>query len=72
MQLASMPINAIWRNVAKGSEPVLVERGGLGRTPQFTTVLTGDLPQSKIVNMQITGHDGKHLTGTPILEAGVN
>ncbi len=55
---------------ASGCEQVLVERGGLGRTPRFTTVLTGDLPQSKIVEMLITGHDGKHLTATPKHGAG--
>jgi len=52
--------------VASGAKPVLVERGGLGRTPQFTTVQTGDLPQGKIVEMQISGHNGKHLIGEPI------
>lgn len=46
--------------------PVLVERGGLGRTPQFTTVETGDLPQGKIVDMMISGHNGKHLIGAAI------
>jgi len=46
--------------------PVLVERGGFGRTPQFTTVETQDLPQGKIVEMQISGHNGKHLFGEPI------
>ena len=55
---------------ARGRESVLVERGGIGRTPQFTTIITGDLPQSQIVEMQITGHNGKHLTGTPITQAG--
>ena len=39
--------------VSRGSYPVLVERGGLGRTPQFTTVETGSLPQGEIVEMAI-------------------
>ena len=46
--------------------PVLVERGGIGRVPQFTTVETGDLPKGKIVQMKISGHNGRHLTGTAI------
>ena len=52
--------------VAGGTYPVLVERGGLGRTPQFTTVETGDLPQGQLVEMRITGHNGKHLLGEAI------
>ena len=44
--------------------PVLVERGGIGRIPQFTSVETGDLPQGKIVPMKISGHNGKHLTAS--------
>jgi len=57
-------------HVADGAYPVLVERGGLGRTPQFTTVETGDLPQGEIVEMKISGHNGKHLLGNAIREAG--
>ena len=52
--------------VASGTHSILVERGGLGRTPQFTTVMTGDLPQGEIVEMLISGHNGKHLTGEAI------
>ena len=52
--------------VSSGVYPVLVERGGIGRLPQFSTVETSDLPQGKIVEMRITGHNGKHLTGEPI------
>lgn len=49
-----------------GVLPVLVERGGVGRTPQFTTVETGNLPQGQIVDMAISGHNGKHLLGEAI------
>ena len=56
---------------ASGTPAVLVERGGIGRTPQFTTVMTGDLPQGEIVEMQISGHNGKHLIGEPIRQAKV-
>ena len=55
-------------DVATGVHPVLVERGGLGRTPQFTTVETRDLPQGQIVEMRISGHNGKHLLGEAIRE----
>lgn len=51
--------------VASGVHSVLVERGGIGRTPQFTTVLTGDQVQGSVVDMRIEGHDGKHLLGKP-------
>ena len=51
--------------VAKGTYPVLIERGGLGRTPQFTLVETSDLPQGQLVEMRISGHNGKHLLGEP-------
>jgi len=56
---------------ANDVQPVLVERGGLGRTPQFTTVETGTLPQGQIVEMEISGHNGKHLLGEAIRERGV-
>ncbi len=52
-------------------QQVLVERGGLGRTPGFTTVETGDLPQGQIVEMTISGHNGKHLLGEAIRETRV-
>ncbi len=54
-----------------GSHSVLIERGGIGRTPQFSTVMTGDLPQGKIVEMEISGHNGKHLIGEAIREQKV-
>ena len=49
-----------------GEYPVLVERGGLGRLPQFTTVETGNLPQGQIVQMAISGHNGRHLIGEEV------
>lgn len=55
----------------QGIYPVLIERGGIGRTPQFTTVLTDDLPQGQIVEMLISGHNGRHLTGEVIRETKV-
>lgn len=53
-------------SAVSGVHQVLVERGGLGRTPQFTTVETGNLPQGQIVEMAISGHNGKHLLGEAI------
>lgn len=55
--------------VCQGIYPVLIERGGLGRTPQFTTVETGNLPQGEIVEMCISGHNGEHLLGEAIRQA---
>lgn len=55
-------------NQVSGIHSVLVERGGVGRTAQFTTVETGDLPQGQIVEMVISGHNGKHLLGEAIRE----
>jgi len=55
-------------DAVSGIHSVLVERGGIGRTPQFTTIETGELPQGEIVEMVISGHNGKHLTGEAIRE----
>jgi len=56
------------QRTAHGTQPVLIERGGIGRTPQFTTVETGALEPGQIVEMEISGHNRKNLTGTPIRE----
>jgi len=55
-----------------GIHPVLVERGSVGRTEQFTVVETGDLPQGQIVEMAISGHNGKHLLGQVIQQHDIN
>ncbi len=47
-----------------GTYRVLVEKGGFGRLPQFTLVRTGSLDRGEIFEMEISGHDGKHLTGS--------
>ncbi len=52
--------------VSCGVADVLVERGGIGRTAQFTTVETGELQSGQIVEMEISGHNGKNLSGEPI------
>jgi threonylcarbamoyladenosine tRNA methylthiotransferase MtaB len=41
--------------------PVLTERGGIGRTEDFTRVKIGELPPSQMIDMVITGNDGKML-----------
>jgi threonylcarbamoyladenosine tRNA methylthiotransferase MtaB len=41
---------------------VLTERGGIGRTEQFTAVrLASPLPPGMIVDLAVTGHDGRQL-----------
>ena len=46
--------------------PVLAERGGLGRTPDFTPVAVGALAPGAIAALVIAGHDGRKLFGRPI------
>ncbi len=45
--------------------PVLVERGGRGRAPDFTPVATGPLVPGVIAPIDIAGHDGRKLLGSP-------
>jgi len=43
---------------------VLMEREGLGRTPQFAEInLTNVLPAGVLVNARVRGHDGQRLSG---------
>ena len=44
---------------------VLMERGGIGRTPCFTPVQVGDIAHGTFLNVRITGHSGDQLTGLP-------
>ena len=41
--------------------PVLTERGGTGRTEDFTRVQSGDVPPSQMIDVVIAGNDGKML-----------
>jgi threonylcarbamoyladenosine tRNA methylthiotransferase MtaB len=41
--------------------PVLTERGGTGRTEDFSRVKIGGVPPSQIIDVVITGNDGKML-----------
>ncbi|MFZ3326696.1 MAG: tRNA (N(6)-L-threonylcarbamoyladenosine(37)-C(2))-methylthiotransferase MtaB [Methylocella sp.] len=41
--------------------PVLTERGGTGRTEDFSRVKIGDLPPSQMIDVVIAGNDGKML-----------
>ncbi len=41
--------------------PVLTERGGTGRTEDFTRVKVGDVPPSNLIDVVIAGNDGKFL-----------
>jgi threonylcarbamoyladenosine tRNA methylthiotransferase MtaB len=40
---------------------VLTERGGIGRTEDFTRVRIGDVPPSQMIEVVIAGNDGKML-----------
>jgi threonylcarbamoyladenosine tRNA methylthiotransferase MtaB len=40
---------------------VLTERGGTGRTEDFSHIKIGDVPPSRMIDMIITGNDGKML-----------
>jgi threonylcarbamoyladenosine tRNA methylthiotransferase MtaB len=41
---------------------VLTERGGIGRTEQFTTVRLPEKPEpGLLLNLTVAGHDGRHL-----------
>jgi threonylcarbamoyladenosine tRNA methylthiotransferase MtaB len=46
--------------------PVLVEKQGVGRVPQFTPVTFGGEISGGIHQMRVTGHDGKVLKGSAI------
>ncbi|MGH6801300.1 MAG: MiaB/RimO family radical SAM methylthiotransferase, partial [Methylocella sp.] len=41
--------------------PALTERGGTGRTEDFTRVRIGNIPPSQMIDMVIAGNDGKML-----------
>lgn len=43
--------------------PVLTERGGLGRAPDFTPVSTAGVPPGLLIRVAVTGHDGRKLHG---------
>ena len=44
---------------------VLIERQGLGRIPQFSPVAFATGPDTGMIDMKITGHDGMTLRGIP-------
>jgi threonylcarbamoyladenosine tRNA methylthiotransferase MtaB len=43
---------------------VLTERGGIGRTEDFSRVTIGDVPPSQMIEIVIAGNDGKNLEAT--------
>ena len=45
---------------------VLTERGGLGRTEDFTQIRTGAAEPGQMLTLQVTGHDGRVLAGEPL------
>ena len=46
--------------------PVLMERGGIGRTPCFTPVQIGNVAHGTFLDVRITGRSGEQLTGAPL------
>jgi threonylcarbamoyladenosine tRNA methylthiotransferase MtaB len=46
--------------------PVLMERGGIGRTPCFTPVQIGDIAHGTFLDVRIIGHTSDQLTGLPV------
>jgi threonylcarbamoyladenosine tRNA methylthiotransferase MtaB len=45
---------------------VLMERGGIGRTPCFTPVEIGNVAHGTFLTIRITGRSGAQLTGAPV------
>ena len=45
---------------------VLMERGGIGRTPCFTPVQIGNVPHGTFLDVRITGLSGEQLAGAPV------
>ncbi len=43
--------------------PVLLERAGMGRAPDFSEIVLGTTPASGIINARVVGHDGSRLDG---------
>ena len=41
---------------------VLTEKGGTARAEDFTKVRVGDVPAGQLMDVRISGHDGKMLT----------
>ena len=46
-------------------QTILMERGGIGRTPCFTPVAMADIPHGAFLPVRITGRDGERLTAVP-------
>jgi threonylcarbamoyladenosine tRNA methylthiotransferase MtaB len=52
--------------------PVLSERGGIGRSEDFTRVKIGNVPASQIINAVILGNDGKMLDARMQIQSGMS
>jgi threonylcarbamoyladenosine tRNA methylthiotransferase MtaB len=53
-------------SMAGSQHTVLMERGGIGRTPCFTPVEVGDVAYGTFLPVRITGRNAMHLTGMPL------
>ncbi len=63
-QRGAEALSAHLQNLQGSRQMVLVERGGLGRTPCFTQVSFQDPPPAgTLLPVTITGREGDHLTG---------
>lgn len=70
--LRSAGASALGRHLASrvGYEGMLLaERGGIGRLDDFTPVRIGDnFEPGSLTRFRITGHDGTHLLGEPVMQ----
>jgi len=67
-QKGEMALTARLDSMTGSRHMVLMERGGIGRTPCFTPVEVGDLPYGSFLPVRITGRKATHLTGLPAYE----
>jgi threonylcarbamoyladenosine tRNA methylthiotransferase MtaB len=65
-QKGEAALNAHLDKMTGSHHPVLMERGGIGRTPCFTPVQVGDIAHGTFLNVRITGRSGNELTGLPV------
>ncbi|HKX64646.1 MAG TPA: tRNA (N(6)-L-threonylcarbamoyladenosine(37)-C(2))-methylthiotransferase MtaB [Rhizomicrobium sp.] len=65
-QKGEVALRARLNSMIGSRHTVLMERGGIGRTPCFTPVEIGDIAHGTFLDVRITGRSGEHLTGLPL------
>ena len=65
-QKGEVALRARLNSMIGSRHTVLMERGGIGRTPCFTPVEIGDIAHGTFLDVRITGRSGEHLTGLPV------